>query len=172
VFLTTDHPNAGPFFYYPHVIKLLMDHDYRAEVLESIHPRARKGSLLPELDREYSLYEIAIITRAGTARALGLRDKGHLGVGADADVTVYAKLDDKEEMFAHPRYVLKGGEVVVRDGQLVCECPGHTLCVTPPYDPGIEADLRTHFEECYTISFDNYPVAPEYLSHCEVIPCV
>jgi formylmethanofuran dehydrogenase subunit A len=172
VFLTTDHPNAGPFFYYPHVIKLLMDHDYRAEVLESIHPRARKGSLLPELDREYSLYEIAIITRAGTARALGLRDKGHLGVGADADVTVYAKLDDKEEMFAHPRYVLKGGEVVVRDGQLVCECPGHTLYVTPPYDPGIEADLRTHFEECYTISFDNYPVAPEYLPHCEVIPCL
>jgi formylmethanofuran dehydrogenase subunit A len=172
VFLTTDHPNAGPFFCYPQVIKLLMDRDYRAEMSESIHPRARKGSLLPELDREYSLYEIAIITRAGTARALGLRDKGHLGVGADADVTVYAKLDDKEEMFAHPRYVLKGGEVVVRDGQLVCERPGHTLYVTPPYDPGIEADLRTHFEECYTLSLDNYPVAPEYLPHCEVIPCV
>jgi formylmethanofuran dehydrogenase subunit A len=172
VFLTTDHPNAGPFFCYPQVIKLLMDRDYRAGVLEGIHPRARKGALLPDLDREYSLYEIAIVTRAGTARALGLKNKGHLGVGADADVTLYAPRDDKEEMFAHPRYVLKDGEVVVRDGQIVRECSGRTLYVTPPYDPGIEADLRAHFEDCYTISFDNYPVAPEYLPHCEVIPCV
>jgi len=143
VFLTTDHPNAGPFFYYPQVIKLLMDRDYRAEMLAGIHHRARKGALLAELDREYSLYEIAIITRAGTARALGLQNKGHLGVGADADVTIYAKLDDKEEMFARPRYVLKDGEVVVRDGRLVHERPGRTLYVTPP----------------------------EYLPHCEVVPC-
>ncbi|MCR4406333.1 MAG: formylmethanofuran dehydrogenase subunit A [Anaerolineae bacterium] len=171
VYLTTDHPNAGPFFRYPQVIKLLMDRDYRAEVCEGLHPRAKKGALLPELDREYSLYEIAIITRAGTARALGLKNKGHLGVGADADVTIYAKLDDKEEMFARPHYVLKGGEVVVRDGQLVRELPGRTLYVAPPYDPGIERDLRAHFEECYTISFDNYPVAPEYLPHGEVVPC-
>ena len=169
VFLTTDHPNAGPFFYYPQIIKLLMDRDYRAEVLASIHPRVRKEAL--PLEREYSLYEIAIITRAGTARALGLRDKGHLGVGADADVTIYAKLDDREEMFAHPRYVLKDGEIVVRDGHLVRERPGRTLYVAPPYDPGIEADLRAHFQECYTISLDNYPVAAEYLPHCEVVPC-
>lgn len=172
VFLTTDHPNAGPFFYYPQVIKLLMDRDYRAEVYEGIHPRAKKGALLPELDREYSLYEIAIITRAGTARALGLKNKGHLGVGADADVTIYARLDDKEEMFARPRYVLKSGQVVVRDGQLVREQPGRTLYVAPPYDAGIEKALRAHFEECYTISFDNYPVAPEYLPHGEIVPCL
>ena len=171
VFLSTDHPNAGPFFRYPQVIKLLMDRDYRAEVFEGIHHGAKKGALLPELDREYSLYEIAIITRAGTARALGLWNKGHLGVGADADVTIYARLDDKEEMFARPRYVLKGGEVVVRDGQLVRELPGRTLYVAPPYDPGIEADLRAHFEECYTISFDNYPVALEYLPHGQMVPC-
>lgn len=172
VFLTTDHPNGGPFTYYPRVIKLLMDHDYRTQALEGIHRRSRKGALLAELDREYSLYEIAVITRAGTARALGLKNKGHLGVGADADVALYEPLDDKEEMFARPRYVLKGGEVVARDGQVVQACLGRTFYVAPPYDPGIEADLRAHFEECYTISFDNYPVAPEYLPHGTVIPCV
>jgi formylmethanofuran dehydrogenase subunit A len=32
VFLTTDHPNAGPFIFYPHIIKLLMDKDFRDEV--------------------------------------------------------------------------------------------------------------------------------------------
>jgi formylmethanofuran dehydrogenase subunit A len=171
VFLTTDHPNAGPFFYYPQVIKLLMDRDYRAEMLAGIHARTRKNTLLHELDREYSLYEIAIITRAGTARALGLKDKGHLGVGADADVTIYTPLDDKEEMFARPRYVLKDGEIVVRDGKLVRERPGRTLYVEPPYDPAIETDLRAYFEEYYTMSFDNYPVSSEYLVNSEVVPC-
>jgi len=171
VFLTTDHPNAGPFFYYPRVIKLLMDRDYRAQMLEGVHRRARRDALLPELDREYSLYEIAIITRAGTARALGLRDKGHLGVGADADVTVYEPQADKEEMFSRPRYVLKGGEVVARDGRLVRERPGRTLYVTPPYDPAIETRLRAHFEDCYTVAFDNYPVSSDYLVHGEVVAC-
>jgi formylmethanofuran dehydrogenase subunit A len=170
VFLTTDHPNAGPFFCYPQVMKLLMDRDYRDEVFAGIHKKVREGALLPELDREYSLYEIAIVTRAGTARALGLGQKGHLGPGADADVTIYAELADREEMFAHPRYVLKDGEVVVRDGELVRERVGRTFYVSPSFNPGIEKDLRTHFEETYTISFDNYPVAPDYLPHGEVIP--
>ena len=171
VSLTTDHPNAGPFFCYPQVIKLLMDRDYRGEMLAGIHPRAQKNALLPELDREYSLYEIAVITRAGPARTLGLRSKGHLGVGGDADVTVYAHLDDKEEMFAHPRYVIKDGEIVVRDGRVVRERPGRTLHVAPPYDLEVEKHIRAHFEACYTISFDNYPVTLDYLPHCEVVPC-
>jgi formylmethanofuran dehydrogenase subunit A len=171
VFLTTDHPNAGPFFCYPQVIKLLMDRDYRNEMFEGIHKRAKEQALLPELDREYSLYEIAIMTRAGTARALGLEQKGHLGLGADADVTIYRDLDDREEMFARPAYVLKDGEVVTRDGQLVRERPGRTLYVEPEYDPGIETELRAYFEDTYTISFDNYPVVPEYLPYREIVPC-
>jgi formylmethanofuran dehydrogenase subunit A len=170
VFLTTDHPNAGPFFCYPQVIKLLMDRDYRTEVFEGIHKKVQERALLPELDREYSLHEIAIMTRAGTARALGLEQKGHLGPGADADVTIYADLDDREAMFAHPLYVLKDGEIVVRDGELVRERAGRTFYVRPPYDAGIEKDLRAHFEETYTISFDNYPVAPDYVPHGEIIP--
>ncbi len=171
VFLTTDHPNAGLFFCYPQVIKLLMDRDYRAEVSEGIHKKVRKRALLPELDREYSLYEIAIITRAGTARALGLEQKGHLGVGADADIAIYRDLDDREEMFAHPAYVLKDGKLVVRDGLLVAEQPGRTFYVAPPYDAGIESHLRQHFEDTYTISFENYPVAPDYLHRGEVVSC-
>jgi formylmethanofuran dehydrogenase subunit A len=170
VFLTTDHPNAGPFFCYPQVIKLLMDRDYRAQVFAGIHKKVQRSALLPELNREYSLYEIAIVTRAGTARALGLGQKGHLGVGADADVTIYGDLEDREAMFAHPRYVLKDGVIVVRDGELVRERAGRTFYVSPPYDLGIEKDLRAHFEDTYTISFDNYPVAPDYLPHSQVVP--
>jgi formylmethanofuran dehydrogenase subunit A len=171
VFLTTDHPNGGPFFCYPQVIRLLMDRDYRSEMLGTIHKRAQRATLLPQLDREYSLYEIAIITRAGTAQALGLAHKGHLGIGADGDVTVYQDLTDREAMFAHPRYVIKGGQVVVRDGKLVAERPGRTLVVKPAYDAGIRRAIRAHFEQAYSLSFDNYPVQADTLQHVEVVSC-
>jgi formylmethanofuran dehydrogenase subunit A len=171
VFLTTDHPNGGPFFCYPHVIKLLMDRDFRAQAFDRIHRRGRKNALLPELAREYSLYEIAIITRAGPARALGLKNKGHLGLGADADITIYANLEDKEEMFARPKFVIKDGVVVARDGRIVCERPGRTLYVAPPYDPKIEEEIRAHFQASYTVSFDNYAISPDHLAFGEMVPC-
>ena len=85
VYLTTDHPNGGPFHAYPDIAKLLMNRDYRNEVLDSLHPRAKTFSTLKDIDREYTLYEIATITRAGPARSLGLKHKGHLGPGADAE---------------------------------------------------------------------------------------
>jgi formylmethanofuran dehydrogenase subunit A len=89
VFLTTDHPNGGPFTSYPHLIKLLTDRGFRNEMLASIQPDAAAQSALKDIAREYSLYEIAIMTRAGPARILGLQDRGHLGVGAVADVVIY-----------------------------------------------------------------------------------
>ncbi len=171
VFLTTDHPNAGCFTSYPHVIKLLMDSDYRAEVFEGIHARAREGSVLRDLKREYSLYEIAVISRAGPARALGLQNKGHVGVGADADIAVYEETDDKAEMFARPRYVFKGGTLVARDGIVVADPPGRTFSVAPPYDPGVEKDIRRHFEAAYTVSFENYSMSSQQVPREEVIAC-
>ena len=100
------------------VIALLMDRGLRAEILERLPAKVKERSALKELSREYSLSEIAVITRAGPARILGLDRKGHLGPGADADVTIYAPDDDRRRMFALPRYVIKGGEIVVDDGEL------------------------------------------------------
>jgi len=171
VFLTTDHPNGGPFFCYPQVIRLLMDRDYRAEMGAGLNRRGLRGAILPELDRAYSLYEIAILTRAGTARALGLSHKGHLGPGADGDVTMYHDLEDREAMFARPAYVLKGGELVVRAGKLVKSVPGRTLRVEPGYDETVLPHIRRHFEERYTVMFENYPVQEAYLRGSEVVPC-
>lgn len=172
VFLTTDHPNAGPFIGYPQVIRLLMDRDFRAREFEKIPRKARKKAILPELDREYSLYEIAIITRAGPARRLGLKNKGHLGLGADADVAVYQNMEDKEKMFAHPSWVVKDGRVVVKDGRLIQDRPGRTLYVSPGYDRCVEKDIRAHFKDSYTISYDNYAIDPDHLGTLEKIPCV
>jgi len=171
VFLSTDHPNAGCFTSYPQVIKLLMDGDYRRQVFGGIHARARKGALLPDLNREYTLNEIAIISRAGPARALGLKNKGHLGVGADADIAVYREVDDKEEMFARPRYVFKGGELVAQDGEVVADVSGRTFYVAPPYNPAIEADIRQHFERAYTVAFENYSVLSGDVARAEPVAC-
>lgn len=171
VFLTTDHPNGGPFTCYPQVIKLLTDREFRGEVFAGISKIAQKGALLPELDREYSLYEIAIITRAGTAKRLGLDNKGHLGVGADGDVTIYADLDDREKMFSRPVYVFKDGILVAKEGRVTCERPGKTLYVSPEFSPDIEKEIREHIESNYTISFDHYPVTRDELSQGKQIPC-
>jgi formylmethanofuran dehydrogenase subunit A len=172
VFLTTDHPNGGPFYFYPQIIKLLMSQDARLEMLESVHKFARTRTSLKELDREYSLSEIAIITRAGTAKSLGLKEKGHLGVGADADIAIYPKRESPEEMFSNPRYVIKGGKIIVEDGKVVRDGRGKTFFVEPPYDKGIEAEIREDFERYYTVTLENYPVPMEYLPQHEVIPCV
>src|SRR5436189_2050836 len=86
VLLSTDHPNGGTFLSYPELIRLLMDRGYRDECLKRVNQKLLVGSaLLDGLSREYTLGEIAIITRAGPARLLGLRGKGHLAPGADAD---------------------------------------------------------------------------------------
>ncbi len=151
VFLTTDHPNGAPFTTYPHLIRLLMDRTFRNERLGLIHPDAKALSTLGTLDREYSLYEIAILTRAAPAKLLGIADLGHLGPGATADITVYRDHPDREQMFTAPEYVFKNGEVIVRDGRVISLGWGRYHLVEPPYDPGIERRLAGHFEKFQTM---------------------
>ena len=61
-----------------------------------------------------SLSEIAVMTRAGPARLLGLKDRGHLAPGAAADVVIYRDQPDREAMFATPLHVWKDGVEVAR----------------------------------------------------------
>ena len=70
-------PNGGSFESYPALIQLLMDRTCRDEELKRVNQRLLAGSALADgLSREYTLNEIAIITRAGPARLLGLRARG------------------------------------------------------------------------------------------------
>jgi formylmethanofuran dehydrogenase subunit A len=159
VVLSTDHPNGGSFASYPALIQLLMDRTVRDEQLKRVNQRMLGGSaLLDGLAREYTLNEIAIVTRAGPARLLGLAQKGHLGAGADADVTVYARDADISHMFATPRYVLKGGELVVEEGQLRRAPKGRRLYLRPGFDDAVLPGLRRHFDRHASVSFDNYAV--------------
>jgi formylmethanofuran dehydrogenase subunit A len=172
VLLTTDHPNAGPFLAYPQIIRLLMDASYRRSWIEKLHLRVKQYTDLADLGREYSLEEIAIITRAGQARTLGLSRKGHLGIGAQADVAIYRIQDDKEAMFSRPAYVVKDGEVIVRDGQAVQSFTGRTLFVAPDTSVPLPADLVEDFRRFYSIALSNYAVEDEYIARPEAIPCI
>jgi formylmethanofuran dehydrogenase subunit A len=159
VVLSTDHPNGGSFLSYPDLIQLLMDRAVRDERLKQVNPKLLAGSALADgIAREYTLNEIAIISRAGPARLLGLTQKGHLGPGADADVTIYARDTDLARMFSTPRYVLKGGAVVVEEGQLRRAPAGRRLRLAPGYDDAVLPGLRRHFDRHSTVRFENYPV--------------
>jgi formylmethanofuran dehydrogenase subunit A len=171
VVMSTDHPNGGSFLAYPQIIKLLMDRTYREDMIKLVHPAVLERSTLKDLTREYSLYEICIITRSGPAKILGLENKGHLGPGADADITIYTPDDDKEKMFEMPRTVIKGGVVMVDQGEIREPASGKLLYVAPEYDTAIERDIAEWFEKYYSIRFRNYPVSLDYLHDPEEVAC-
>jgi formylmethanofuran dehydrogenase subunit A len=171
IFLTTDHPNGACFWRYPEIIHLLMNADFRRERVRKLPDKALKRIVLADLDRQYSLYEIAIITSAGPARALGLKQKGHLGVGADADLTIYNENPDGELMFRYPRYVIKDGVIVVEEGEIRNMNQGREFIVKPVFDEKIEDFLKPLFQQVYTMSFENYPVEIDRIERAEIHNC-
>lgn len=156
VALSTDHPNGASFRTYPDVIALLMDRNLRDETLARLPEKARERTGLKDLSREYTLSEIAIVTRAGPARILGLAHKGHLGPGADGDVTIYAPDDDRRRMFALPRWVVKGGDVVLDDGELKSAPVGRTLFSEVEVDPASRAALSARLGEAASFHPANF----------------
>jgi formylmethanofuran dehydrogenase subunit A len=83
-------------------------------------------------------------------------------------VTIYNAHKDANRVFGYPRYVIKGGEVVVEEGDICQVTEGRAFMVQPPFDPGIEDYLRPLFQQVYTMSFENYPVEIERIPHPEI----
>lgn len=176
IFLTTDHPNGAPFTTYPHLIKLLMNRSFRNDAFNMLPAEAQKMSNLASMEREYSLYEIAIMTRAAPAKILGISNHGHLGDSANANVTVYRKQDDIEQMFAKPSLVFKNGTLVAKDGEVVETVKGVTHTVKPDYDRAIEKPLQKYFDNYQTIAMNNFKISNDEMVECigsdvETHPC-
>ena len=180
VFLTTDHPNGAPFIAYPRVIEWLVSAKAREATMRRMRRRALKRMVLPSIERELTLYEVAVMTRAGPAKALGLPGKGHLGVGADADVAIYAldpeRTDPSREhtavrkAFERAAYTIKEGQVVVKDGRVVASPEGRTYWVyveMPDWAREVVRSIAGAWSERYTVSFENYPVPESYLARPE-----
>ncbi|WP_321527958.1 formylmethanofuran dehydrogenase subunit A [Sedimenticola selenatireducens] len=163
VFFTTDHPNGAPFTAYPELFRLLMDRDYRNQWLDRINAKSADISLLRHLEREYDLNDIAIMTRAAPARLLGLGDRGHLSVGAIADIAVYQPQADKAAMFGKAELVFKNGIAVVEKGQVIRSIQGKTHAVAPGFDRGIESSISDYFDRYHLMKMDHYKLDPQHL---------
>ncbi|MCE8425588.1 MAG: formylmethanofuran dehydrogenase subunit A [Candidatus Methanoperedens sp.] len=184
VLLTTDHPNGGPFVNYPEVIALLMSNKKRQEEIKTLHALVNDRTKIPGITRELDFNDIAVMTRAGTAKVLGLLDtKGHLGAGADADLSIYDIIPDQidpsiehakiKSAFSSAAYTIKGGEIVVKDGEITATPAGRTYWVdaTVPEEQTeiMMKDIRHKFKNYYSMNLANYAVQDEYVTHPEVI---
>jgi formylmethanofuran dehydrogenase subunit A len=158
VFFTTDHPNGAPFTTYPELFALLMSRDVRNQWIADLPAAAIGMTNLPSVAREYSLYEIATMTRAAPARLHGLKDRGQLGAGALADVAVYDDITDRAQMFRAAHLVFKDGDLVVRDGRVTHYRWGRALKVNPGYDRDIDRKLSAYYDDLYGLSRDMFKV--------------
>lgn len=156
VVMSTDHPNGGSFLAYPEIIRLLMDREFRSEKLAQVNPKVLEHSQLADLTREYSLNDIAVITRAGPAKILGLKNKGHLGVGADADVCIYTPDKNFQTMFELPWMVIKSGHVLIEDTEIRQTISGETVMAKPNYDRQHDAKIEKWFEKEYSLPLKQF----------------
>ncbi|GAB5402914.1 MAG: formylmethanofuran dehydrogenase subunit A [Aureliella sp.] len=164
VFLTTDHPNGGPFTCYPHLMRLLMDKSFRQSHVERLHPDAAANTLLREIDREYTLDEIAIATRAAPAKILQMTDRGTLQSGAVADLAAYRPMPDWEATFANANYVMKSGQCVIAEGQPTCtNVACATLSANIQYDASAITGYRGELEQTLL-----HPLEQLQISKCEL----
>jgi hypothetical protein len=165
VYLTTDHPNAGP----SRATRRSSGCSWtaptgaRSSTASTCAPAGAR--CCPSSSASTRSNEIAIISRAGPARALGLERKGHLGAGADADIAIYAEQDDKEAMFARPRYVFKDGVLVVRDGQRRGRGPGAHLLRRASVRPRRRGRYPAALRGAYTVEYENYAMLSAQPAH-------
>jgi len=179
VMLTTDSPNAGPFTRYPRVISWLMSNKRRIEMIENgeVHKAVERKSSLATLDREYDFNEIAVISRAAPAKAYGFTDKGHLGVGARADIAVYDinpnNIDPSndyeaiERAFGNAALAVKDGQILVQDGEVVSTKESQTIWTNvqglEEQQDALMKKILPVFEKYYTVKYENYPVFDNYV---------
>jgi formylmethanofuran dehydrogenase subunit A len=135
-------------------------------------PAAGAVTTLASIGREYSLNDIAMMTRAAPARLLGLRDRGHLGAGAAADIAVYADGRDKAKMFRAAALVFKDGELVVRDGKVLRYRFGRAFTVEPGFDPAIDRRMNGYYDERYGVAPDVFKVPDWAVPRPQPFECV
>ncbi len=169
-FITTDHPNAGPFTRYPRLFKWLMSQEARQEQLDAFKwsQKVIDATNLAELDREITLYELSQMTRAGPAKALGLTEMcGGLKPGMDGDVVIYNlnpesyTPDQIETAFTCAADVFKSGVHVVKNGEIISNGNKRTLWVDAKVrdNPQVMHDVEEKFLKYYSVNQNNYEVS-------------
>ena len=182
-FITTDHPNAGPFTRYPRVIKWLMSKKAREATLATMKntDKVIDATYIHGIDRELTLFEIAQMTRSGPAKCLGLGNTyGGLAPGMNGDVGIFdlnyknmpSDAEKIETAFQRAAYFIKNGEVIVKDGEVVSHGHKKTVWVkvNMPENPQVTRDVSQAFHKgTYTVQLENYAVKDYLAPHPYVI---
>jgi formylmethanofuran dehydrogenase subunit A len=161
VVITTDHPNGSYFINYPEIYGLLMDKKERLRILGKIHPAGEKRTTISSIDREITLEDLAIMTRALPSKILGLRNKGSLGIGCDADVAIYdldinnTNYSSVTKAFKKAKYTIKKGEMLVKDGNIVKTKFYPTIAL---HAESNYFRFKRFFERFYSLSLENFGV--------------
>ncbi len=179
-FITTDHPNAGPFTRYPRIVTWLMSKKARDDQIKAFKysDKVIDATEIASIDRELTLYEIAAMTRAGPAAALGLgQNYGGLAPGMNADIAIYNLNDETtdpaaiEKAYGNVALLFKDGKICVRDGVVVDPGMKHTFWVDVKVKENKQVmhDVREKFLKYYSVNEGNYLVPESYAPHQHVI---
>ncbi|MFB0560289.1 MAG: formylmethanofuran dehydrogenase subunit A [Candidatus Lokiarchaeia archaeon] len=164
--LSVDHPNQGLITDYPQVIAWLVSKKARDKV------KLKVDTSMPSIEREYSLYEIATITRASPAQSLSLPNKGNLSVGSDADIAVYDLNPETQDptketealikAFSQTSYTIKNGIIVIKDGETIEKPRGKTYWA---HRDGVNLPEKriTEMERYYSLDINNLKIPKEIL---------
>ncbi len=163
IFLTTDHPNGAPFFFYPHLIRLLMDKGFRDDMLQKINPDAQAQSELAEIadPRIHARRDRHPHPRRAGQEPRPVRISVISASARAGDITVYRDDPNREAMFATPEYVFKNGELVVKNGKVVKVVQGRDPCGPARLRPSIEKPLNDYFDRYLTVRMENFKLADE-----------
>ena len=131
-------------------------------------------TIIESMDRELDLYEIAQMTRAGTAKCLGISNMyGGLTPGMNANVAIYDLNPEDmpkdpemiENAFSRAAYMVKDGVVVVENGDVIATTPRKTIWTDAKYPLNelVERDIREKFLKYYTVELENYMVFDDHV---------
>jgi formylmethanofuran dehydrogenase subunit A len=74
--------------------------------------------------------------------------------------------------FKRAAYTIKGGKIVVKDGEILKHVEGSTmwLDVQSSEPAKITDEMKRRFREYWTVEYENYPVTEDYLHVSNPIP--
>ena len=83
-------------------------------------------------------------------------------------------LDPKqlENVFHRAMYTIKGGQIVVKQGDIVKSVNGSTYWtdIHTKEPLKVEADVKRRFAQYWTVQYENYPIPERYLHSSRPIP--
>ncbi len=135
VFLSTDHPNGACFWRYPEIIQLLMCADFRRECIARLTPQGRSNA--SRCRSSIASTRCTRSPRSSPPARPGRWDCRRKDIWASAPTPTWSSMRKRPtslRMFSHPRYVIKGGEIVIEEGDIRATPQGREFLVKPAYD--------------------------------------